>query len=86
MPYAQNETAPAASTLSEDSARMIDRLQEILGRTIKIGSCLHGSQPRDAGGGKSPPEPEPTIRRNIDRTHQLLGDIEGELSRIEGRL
>lgn len=85
---AQSSTAPSPPpSLLGDSARLIERLSELLGRSIKVGNSLHGSQPRDASGGKPESiQPEPTLRRNLDKALSILCDIEGELSRIEGRL
>jgi hypothetical protein len=54
---------------------------------MKLGDALHGSQPREAGSLKrAAPEPVPTVRRNLDRIHALVCDVDGELQRIEARL
>jgi len=88
MAYAQEATANVPTqSLLDDSGRLIDRLSEIYGRLVKLGDALHGSQPRDAG---APPpgkvEPAVTVRRNLDKMQNWMGDIEGELHRIESRL
>jgi hypothetical protein len=79
-------TQAAPASLLTDSGRLIERLSDIHSRAIKVGNTLHGSQPRDAGGKSPSPEPESTLRRNLDRTHTLLNEIEAEFCRIEDRL
>jgi len=76
---------PAPQSLLADSGRANDRLAEIYSRVIKLGDSLHGTAPRGA-----PPaaktESAATIRRNVDRSLNLLTDIENELTHIESRL
>ncbi len=83
------KTEQSPQSLLTDSGRIIERLSEILGRTVKIGDQLHGSVPRDTPSLNKPAaqaEPQPTVRRHIDRATDLLAIIEGELNRIETRL
>jgi hypothetical protein len=88
MAYADQSAnaVPSAPSLISDSGHMTERLAEIHSRLIKVGNMLHGSEPHDVGGQPAQIEPEPTVRRNIDRAHNLLCSIEGELSRVESRL
>ena len=70
-----------------DGSRLNERINALLERTRKIGDTLHGPNPRDvppSGGAKI--EPVPTLRRYLDSAHSMVGDIENELSRIEGRI
>lgn len=81
-----NTVQPPQNSLVTDSGRIVDRLQTIHGHLIDLGNKLHGSQPRDASaiGGKI--EPEPTLRRNLDKAGSWLADIESELQRIDARV
>jgi hypothetical protein len=84
---AQTEPPPAPSSLVGDSGQIVERLQNIYNRIVDLGNSLHGSRPRDANaipGGKI--EPEPALRRNLDKAGSWLHDIEGELQTISARL
>jgi hypothetical protein len=87
MAYAQTATvqSPNKSLLS-DGFRVIERLDDIHGRIVKIGDMLHGSEPREAAAAAANPAATTNARNQLDRTHSLLCDVENELSRIEGRL
>jgi hypothetical protein len=88
MPYGENATAnaPQTQSLLGDSSLIVDRLQTLHGHLIDLGNRLHGSQPRDALPGGNKIEPEPTLRRNLDKAGSWLSDIENELQRISARL
>lgn len=88
MAYAQeaNSAASPATSLLTDSGHLIERLGEIYGRVVKLGNALHGSQPRDARATPPQVEPEPTLRRNLDKAQGWAADIEAEFVRIESRL
>ena len=82
----QPQTAPVAQSLVTDSGRLVERLSVIHGHLIDLGNKLHGSQPRDASGSTAKIEPEPTVRRNLDKAGSWLNDIESELQRIDARV
>jgi hypothetical protein len=83
----QMQTAPAPQSLVNDSGRIVERLNVIHNHLIELGNKLHGSQPRDAGAaGANKIEPEPTLRRNLDKAGTWLSDIENELQRIDARV
>jgi hypothetical protein len=86
MSYMQaTQTAEPSSSLMDDAGRAVERLGEIHGRLLKLGGVLFGAQLRDL---KSQPEESATtnMRRHVERSHILLGDIEAELSSLESRL
>lgn len=80
------KTAMPANSLVHDSASIVDRLQKIQSHLIDLGNKLHGSQPRDAGDSGAKIEPEPTLRRNLDKACSWLCEIEAELQRIDARV
>jgi hypothetical protein len=87
MAYGQTaESNEPSTSLMNDSAHIIDRLNEVHGRLIKLVNTLHGSLPRDASAKPPSAEPEPTLRRNLDKISNAIADIEVELSRVEKRL
>lgn len=83
----QTATAPISQSLVSDSGRLVERLSVVHGHLIDLGNKLHGSQPRDASAsGANKIEPEPTLRRNIDKAGSWINDIENELQRIDARV
>jgi hypothetical protein len=85
-PIYQANPAPPVSSLVSDSGNLVERLQSLYGHLTQLGEKLHGSRPRDASAGGGKIEPEPTLRRNIDKASICLKDIEGELEYISARL
>ena len=89
MAYGEGQSAQAApqtQSLLGDSSHVVERLQTLHNHLIDLGNKLHGSQPRDAGPTTGKIEPEPTLRRNLDKAGSWLTDIENELQRISARL
>ena len=87
MAYGQTaESNEPSTSLMNDSAHINDRLNEVHGRLVKLANTLHGSVPRDAGNKSPSAEPEPTLRRNLDKISSAISDIEVELGRVEKRL
>ena len=74
------------SSLLGDTASVNDRLELIYERVLKLGNVLHGARPRDAGAKANAPDPEPTLRRNVDKALNLLSMISIEFDRIEDPL
>jgi hypothetical protein len=89
MAYGEGQTAQAptpVTSLVSDSGRIVERLQQIHGHLIDLGNKLHGSRPRDAiAAAPNKIEPEPTVRRNLDKAESWLSDIENELQGIAAR-
>jgi hypothetical protein len=81
---ADTSASPPASLIG-DGLRAIERLAGLHDRVVKLADLLHGPAPRN-GSGVSEKSPSASVRLNLDRAHTLLGDIEAELSRIEGLL
>jgi hypothetical protein len=89
MAYASEgqTTAPVpVNSLVSDSGSIVERLLQVHNHLIDLGNRLHGSQPRDASSNGAKIEPEPTLRRNLDKASSWLSDIEGELQRISARV
>ena len=81
----QQQGEPSTS-LTSDMIHNNETLMDILNRLIKVGDALNGGVPRDIPqDANKPPEPN-SLRRLIDRTGYLLGDLIQELSRVEGKL
>ena len=72
------------SSLLEDGASLCTRLANILADLENMGDVLHGSSPRDAS--VAPPDPQPSVRRHIDKANQLSIAIDDALNRIKSRL
>ena len=87
MAYNSNlaPTEAKAPSLLSDSADLRARLVEITVRCGKIADQLHGSDLASVGSNAAP-EPSPTVHRNLVKCHEIIGDIESELRRIENRL
>ena len=84
---AMTTAMPPQNSLVHDSGNIVERLMVIHGHLIGLGNKFHGSQPRDVppqAGAKI--EPEPTLRRNLDKAGSWLADIENELQRIDARV
>ena len=90
MAYGEGQTAQVATpptSLVSDSGHIVERLQTLHNHLIDLGCKLHGSKPRDAlASGQGTIEPEPTLRRNLEKAGSWLGDIETELTSIIARL
>ena len=76
--------APKPPGLLDDGAGLVNRLSNCLHQLESMNDTLHGPQPRDASA--SPPDPQPSIRRHIDKAHMLIGQIEDEIQRMNSRL
>ena len=80
------KSASQVSSLVTDSAAIVERLRELQQHILRLGNVLHGAQPRDASDGGNKPEPEPTVRRNLDKATMLLNAIEADLAQISARV
>ena len=74
------------SSLLADSTHVVERLGTLYNHLLDLGNKLHGSQPRDATLSGAKVEPEPTLRRNLDKAGSWLSDLENELQRISAKL
>lgn len=77
--------APSQGLVS-DAGTLPARLVTIRDRVTKISEAIHGHYPRAVGDKQAQPPQEETLRRHIDTSHRLLGEIEDELLNIEQRL
>lgn len=81
------EQPPQPSSLQNDSAAVVERLNDVRNRLVKIGDHLYGSQMHDPEGGKtSQVEPIPAVQRNIDKALIAAAHIEDALLYIESHL
>jgi len=78
--------APQTQSLLADSTHIVERLGTLYNHLIDLGNRLHGSQPRDVMPPNAKIEPEPTVRRNLDKAGSWLSDLENELQRISAKL
>jgi hypothetical protein len=78
--------APQVQSLLADSTHIVERLGTLYNHLIDLGNRLHGSQPRDVAAPSAKIEPEPTVRRNLDKAGSWLSDLENELQRISAKL
>jgi hypothetical protein len=74
-----------APSLLGDTAELRQRLEQIRQRVSKVADSLHGPEPSPVGK-DLPPEPSPTVHRNLNHCHATASDIERELQRVESRL
>lgn len=84
----QAKPAKAPSqTLIGDASGLVIRLLEISQKVKQLGDQLYGSEPRDTVN-QAPQtlEPQPTMRRNLDKMNVLINQLENELTHIEARL
>lgn len=81
----QPSSAPVGvPSLISDSGSIVERLSKIHSHMIEVGLKLHGSEPRDTRSPSAQAEPEPTVRRNLDRAFSWLN--ENEFQHIDARL
>jgi hypothetical protein len=75
--------------LVSEAARIVSRLQALLNSSEQLDSSLHGRGPQMPPAPASSPPPPGVgehLRAHVDHAHQLLGCLEHEISRIQGKL
>ena len=70
----------ARQSLMADLEKCNEHAREILETVRRLNDTLHGAVPRDANvKGNTPPEPTPTMRRQLDKMQSLLASVDEEL-------
>lgn len=79
-----NAISEPRPSLVNDTARINDRLSDVLLRCRQIADSLHGAVPHPATDAKHLDVPMQTIRRNVDRSNELLNELDTVIARIIG--
>ena len=83
MQLKPNHPTAEPASLLRDTALLVDRLLEVRNRLRAIHDTVHGPAPHEVAASNQPPEPVPSIARNVSKAHAVIDNIYESLTDFE---